>query len=306
MAVVGVIRQWVRWTLAVTLIATLLSRPGEMLFSEGFNLPARVNTYNHETLGSDMGNQMIDGGGGRSRGGRGGAFGGTGDARKARPASKTIGPRGPVAIPRVSAPNNPPAGKRYSAPSRGYSAPNSGGGGGLGTGATGTIAAQGMSGFAAEEPPAPPPMSEDQWLAQDAGFIDEKAAANADFENLMAKLANQRTDYELDNKNTNRNLGWNGKEWNEDDRLTGYGNAFQNQLNDFSSRGMVDSSLFGEAQNDLNRGFNQQRDDLATQLANFISGQATDKAAAGSARDQAITAAQRQSLQRFAAQQGLI
>lgn len=177
-----------------------------------------------------------------------------------------------------------------------YTAPNTGGGGGMGTGATGTFAAQ-----------AAPAMSEDQWLAQDAQFIDEKNAANQDFENLIARLAQQRSEYELDNKNTLRNLGWDaaGNRWNEDDRLTGYGNAFQNQENDFASRGMLDSSLYGTALNDLNRGFNQQRDDLATALQNFLTGQASDRTAAQGSRDQAVAAAQRQALQRFAAQQSL-
>lgn len=179
---------------------------------------------------------------------------------------------------------------------------NTGGGGGVGVGATGTVAAQGAAAV-----PAPPQMTEDEWLAQDAQFLDEKNAATQDYENLIAKLAQQRTDYELDNTNTLRNLGWDskGNQWNQEDRLTGYGNAYQNQRNDFASRGLMDSSLYAEAQNDLTRGFNQQRTDLATALSNFLAGQATDKSQATNARDAAITSAQRQALQRYAAQNAL-
>ncbi len=220
-------------------------------------------------------------------------------------------PRNPA--PQLGTPGKNSSGVPMPRPKYSTKSINTGGGGGVGVGATGTVAAQGGGGggggaemFAAEAT-APPPPSQDEWLAQDSQFIDEKSAAEQDYQNLLAKLAQQKTDYELDNKNTLRNLGWqsDNNSWNMNDRLTGYGNAYQNQLNDFASRGLMDSSLYGEAQNDLNRGFNQQRDDLATALQNFNAGQATDRASAQTSRDQAQAAAQRQALLRYAAQYSL-
>jgi hypothetical protein len=149
--------------------------------------------------------------------------------------------------------------------------------------------------------------SQDQYLAQDAEFLDEKSAAQQEYDNLVAQLAQQGTEYNTNNQNTLRNLGWQGDEggWNQQDKLTGYGNAYQNQLNDFAGRGMLDSSLYGEAQNDLNRGFEQQRTDLGTALQQFMNQQTLQKTSATQGRDRAVADAQRQAIARYAAQYGL-
>lgn len=185
---------------------------------------------------------------------------------------------------------------------------NTGATSGVGTGSTGAVSAQYSSPSSPDQSMfnAAPQMSQDEWLAQDSGFLDEQNAANQNYEQLLAQLAQQRSNYELDQNNTKRNLGWNGSGWNQEDRLTAYGNAFQNQQNDFASRGMMDSSLYTQANSDLDRGFNQQLSDLVSQFSQFEAGQNTDTAAAASAKQQAIAAAQRQAIQRYAATQGIV
>ena len=196
------------------------------------------------------------------------------------------GPFRPISIPQSAIP---------SAPSK---IPTSTG---VGTTPTGTVAPYGPGVGAGGG------MSEDEWLAQDAEFNDTRANMEREFANLVAQLAKQRGDYELDTGNAKRNLGWDeeAKGWNQNDRLTGYGNAFQNQQGDFASRGMLDSSLYGGALNDLNRGFERQRGDIETALQSFISGQDTDKSQAEAAKTAATTSAQRQALMRMAAGLGL-
>lgn len=234
--------------------------------------------------------------------------------------SAPIGPKPMIGPPAPKAPAKPGSGARiqYGAPIGPPAAPrsapaprvpSSGGTSGIGTSATGGIAAfaggggdMGGGGVAA---PTPPPMSQDQYLAQDAEFLGTQSDAEREYQNLIAQLTRQRGEYELDNKNTLRNMGWGDNGWNQTDRLTGYGQAYQNQLGDFASRGILDSSLYGGALNDLNRGFNRQRDDLQGALSQFLGGQEQERTQAEAAKTAAITAAQRQAIARYAAQFGV-
>lgn len=159
------------------------------------------------------------------------------------------------------------------------------------------------------------PMSQQEWLANDDAYTDTVAAQRLEYENLLAQLQAQQRNYETDLYNTLRNLGLRGHqvsggsiqggEWDTSDRLGAYGRQYQNLMNDFASRGMLQSTLFGGAQNDMQRGFNQQRADLAGALQQLVSGIEADRASAQAARDAAITAAQRESIARRAATYGL-
>ena len=226
----------------------------------------------------------------------------TGSSTAKKPTTATLGgyPKAPAATPIMPSRQQwtPPA-----QPAVPQKIPTSTG---VGTTPTGTVAPYG-AGVGDAGASAAPQMSEDEWLAQDAEFNDTRANMEREFANLVAQLAKQRGDYELDTGSAKRNLGWDdeNKRWNENDRLTGYGNAFQNQQGDFASRGMLDSSLYGGALNDLNRGFERQRGDIETALQSFISGQDTDKSQAEAAKTAATTSAQRQALMRMAAGLGL-
>lgn len=177
------------------------------------------------------------------------------------------------------------------------------GAGGVGTTDTGAVAAFATGGGATG---GQSPMSDEDWLVQDEEFNDTRAQLVREFENLKAQLGKQRTDYQLDINNSLRNLGSQADgTWNQNDKLTGYGNAFQNQLGDFASRGMLDSSLYGGALNDLTRGFEQQRGDITSAFDRFTRGQELDQTQAQAAQTSGVTAARRQALARMAASLGL-
>lgn len=142
------------------------------------------------------------------------------------------------------------------------------GGGGLGTYATGLVA----------ESEPPQPQTFDDWrnaggFGNDSAFLAEDASAEAEYQALLNQLTQQNTSYMQDFKGGLRNLGWdyegedygNGK-WDADDRLGAYGGAFQNLQNDYSGRGLLDSSFYGQANNDLTDRFNRQRTDMMTGL----------------------------------------
>ncbi len=298
-------------TLLVTLIETQQSEPGETLSYVVFPVLKQDNTLTHRALGEK---------------GRGALVSGGGTSGPYKPpifkGGKT-GPTGPVAPTPTVAPfyaSTPSSPARQTGPvtSGTYvqNAPapapiNQGSSSaGVGVGSTGIVGGQSLAGSlggGAVGTSSGPGMSQDQFLAQDATFKDQQSSAQRDFENLMAQLVQQKTNYQLDNSKSLQNLGWQGDQgWNTQDKLTGYGNSFQNQQGDFASRGMLDSSLYGQAQNDLTRGFNQQRDSLDTALQQFLASQSTDQAGATNTRDSAIAAAQRQAIQRYAAQQGLV
>lgn len=221
------------------------------------------------------------------------------------------GARNPYASPlqrNTGSPNMGPV----RAPGTYVRAPLNKGTGGVGANAYGAVGAYSagaggdmMGGAGGGAGGGAPAMSEEDWLAQDAEFNDQRAALEREYQNLVAQLTKQRGDYELDTNNSLRNLGWTDDGWNQTDKMTGYGNAFQNQLGDFASRGMLDSSLYGTAMNDLNRGFDQQRGDIDTALQRFIQGITMDQSQAEATKTQGITAAQRQALARMAASQGL-
>lgn len=195
----------------------------------------------------------------------------------------------PISIPQgaISAPA-PVVPRPASAPTSGGTTQN------LGSSATGAIGAM------------PPAMTDEQFLAQDPEFIDTNASLGSEFDNLKAQLARERGDYTLDINNSKRNMGWQDQGgWNAKDKLTSYGNAFNNQQNDFASRGMLDSSLYGGALNDLNRGFDTQRSDLEQALSQFTSGQDEQLSQASGAKNAAVVAARRQALERMAASLGL-
>jgi hypothetical protein len=101
----------------------------------------------------------------------------------------------------------------------------------------------------------------------------EDASAEAEYQALLNQLGQQNTNYLQDFKGGLRNLGWDYEgenygqgNWDAEDKLGAYGGAFQGLQNDFSGRGLMDSSFYGQAQNDLTDRFNRQRNDMQTGL----------------------------------------
>ena len=145
-----------------------------------------------------------------------------------------------------------------------------------------------ISSFSAPEPE----ISEEDYLAGDASYLAQIAALKKAMEDYSADSGAQKSKYETDYGDTLRNLGWTPDNaetadvdeaaWNLTDQNTSAGRAFTNQQNDFAGRGLLQSSLYGTANDNLTRSLNDQlgginsskqtfMDDLARQLSAFTS-----------------------------------
>ena len=153
----------------------------------------------------------------------------------------------------------------------------------------------------------------DEAAKADPTYIETVASDLADYQRLVAQLAQQNDNRLLDYKKTATNLGYDDSDgyggaagtWNANDKTTGYGNAFQNQMSDFASRGMYKSSAYTGALADLDKGYGQQLSDLASGVATFQQGQKNDTADAGASQKAADTAAFRQAVALVTAKLGL-
>lgn len=186
---------------------------------------------------------------------------------------------------------------------------SSGGGGSYGGG--------GGSYAAAASTPAPPPMDPNAWLnaGADQAYQAQMAALQKALSDYQADNTHQKDQYTTDFTKSLGQLGWtpgatnandvNGGQWNFTDQNTASGKAYQNQLNDFASRGLLQSSLYGQANNDLLRSLTDQLSGLETSKSNFM----TNLAQQLSAYQNQNTASQQQAkadaLARYSAQFGV-
>lgn len=169
---------------------------------------------------------------------------------------------------------NTPSPSSYVTPYRATPIYNSGGGGGGGGYSAASYAAP---------PPPPPPPNKDEWIASDAGYKaqrDALAKALADYQtNYEAEIGQ----YDVDYKKGIRNLGWDATEfddpmteenegvgvWNLTDMTRSSGRSYQNQLNDFASRNLLQSTLYAQAVADLMRSLDEQLGNVNTARSNF-------------------------------------
>ena len=152
---------------------------------------------------------------------------------------------------------------------------NDGGGGG-----SATESLFGSSGGTTETAAAPM-LSEEDYLAGDKAYTVQLAALKAALGNFEADSNNRRSRYGTDFDESMVNLGWQAKDnpdtvdvdeaesWNWNDTNYAAGRARQNTENDFASRGMMQSSLFGEATNNLERSLNDQRGGMVKAKTGF-------------------------------------
>lgn len=196
------------------------------------------------------------------------------------------------------------------------SPPTSGGGGGGGGYYGGSYG--GGGGYVDSTPappPPPPPPSEEDYLKGDAAYKAQIAALAKALQDYTADDTAQRTKYETDYGTGLKQLGWtpddpktadiNEGAWNWEDQLTASGRANENQLNDFASRGMLQSSAYAQAQNDLQRSFNDQLGSVNKARGDFLSQRDRDLAAYKNENTGASQTARAESLARRAAQYGL-
>jgi len=184
---------------------------------------------------------------------------------------------------------------------------SSGGGGSYGGG--------GYSSYAASAPA--PAVDPDAWLnaGGDQAYQAQMSALQKALSDYQADNTHQKDQYTTDFTKSLGQLGWtpgtvnpddvNAGAWNFQDQNTASGKAYQNQLNDFASRGLLQSSLYGQANNDLLRSLTDQLSGLETSKTNFM----TNLAQQLSAYQNQNTASQQQAkadaLARYSAQFGV-
>ncbi len=114
--------------------------------------------------------------------------------------------------------------------------------------------------------------TEEDYLAGDSGFQTQSSALASALQRYLADSDFQRKNYETDYGKSLRDLGYDegNKTWNWTDQLTASGRGYQNQLNDFGARGMLQSSGYADAFNELQRMLNQQYDSLSSAKTTYM------------------------------------
>ena len=180
--------------------------------------------------------------------------------------------------------------------------PNNYGGGSYGGGG---------GGYGVAAAVAPPRLSDDDWLTQDSQYKSAVSALEQKLRDFEVENTSTRKKGTQDYDNSLLRLGWvkptaegGAGSWNQEDRSTSYGNSYQGQMGDFASRGLLQSTLYDQARNDMLGNFNRQRTDMDTAQTNFIEELAralsTQKSDTQLGRDQARV----QALARRAAAEG--
>lgn len=200
-----------------------------------------------------------------------------GSSFRLTPAPTGFGPAGtPLAKPGVSL---APQTAKVAAPAP--SNPFAPGGGGLPVGGGGG----GASAAAA------PAQSDEDYLGGDSQYQLQLAALMKALSDEQADTGAQQTKYNTDYSDSVKNLGWMQDDpttqqdegaWNFQDANTAAGRAFGNQQNDYAGRGLLQSSAYATANDNLTRSLNDQLsstnkakqsflDDLARQQGTFAS-----------------------------------
>lgn len=114
--------------------------------------------------------------------------------------------------------------------------------------------------------------SEEDYLAGDLGYQTQLSALQSALQRYLADSEFQRSNYTTDYNRSLRDLGYNegDKQWNWNDPLTASGKGYQNQLNDFASRGMLQSQGYADAYQELVRMLNQQYDAMSGNKTTFM------------------------------------
>lgn len=126
--------------------------------------------------------------------------------------------------------------------------PLGGGGGPLGGGIDSLSVDGGMGGVPSEE----------DYLAGDSSYQATLSALARQLQSFQADVDTQRSNRKLDYEKSLKDLGYNGGNWNWDDVLTASGRAYQNNSNDFASRGMLQSQAYADSINNLQRSLMDQ------------------------------------------------
>lgn len=153
--------------------------------------------------------------------------------------------------------------------------------------------------------------SEEDYLAGDATYQATMAALAKQLQNFNTDIDTQLSNRKIDYDNALRDLGYvapttegAASGWNFDDQMTAAGRAYQAMLNDFASRGMIQSQGYADAQNDLSRTLNQQYEGMKTSNDQFLNDMTRQKTKATDENNAATAAARAEAIMRRAAQYG--
>lgn len=218
-----------------------------------------------------------------------------------------------AAVTRKPAASKAPVKKAYSAPASKQASQS------LGTSSTGVMSAPMPA--PEPEPPAPIQLGEDEWRAQDSTYLGEESGLNLSYEQAMADLRNQRATYNQDYGQSLRNLGRSWEDanndgiadddevragsWDKNNLQGAYGQAYNNQMNDFSGRNMLGSSFYQDAQSEMDRGFNSQFDQGLSARSTYLNQIAQGETSAADTKAQALALARASASQRRANEYGL-
>lgn len=170
-----------------------------------------------------------------------------------------------------------------------------------------------------QAPAAPPPVPTSADALNTPDYMAAVAALRNASELFSADQASAKNRFNVDYENAVRNLGWipdaaGGGKWDEGDlfatqgKQTASGQAFSGQLNDFASRGLLQSGLFAAQRNALQNEMSDRlksqeqtrtrfTEDLATKERNFQAEQER-------ARMDALNAAKQNLMSQYLAQYG--
>lgn len=145
-----------------------------------------------------------------------------------------------------------------------------------------------------------------QWLEQDSAYNSQLAALTRAMQNKQAGFVQQRGAFDTQyNENLNQ-LGFDPTlgTWDQNDQLTQSGAATRNQMGDYASRGMLQSSGYGEARDNLGRSMNQQLGTAEQGRQNFLNESQLNEVSFKDANMLQQTQAKADALARRAAQYG--
>lgn len=153
---------------------------------------------------------------------------------------------------------NPPPQRSYNPAPQQRSYPSVGAPSSVGRSSTGRIRPTFTAPPPAPKPPPAPP-SIDQWLQSDSSYITQQSALSRALKDYIAQMNSQKQQYQGQYDLNLKDLGT--------QRETG----FNDLENDYASRGLLKSGVYGQAYSDLEKDFNARQAALDTARTNFLS-----------------------------------
>lgn len=170
-----------------------------------------------------------------------------------------------------------------------------GGGGGLSVGAPPSVGRNSMGRVAPMAPPKPPPAppSLAQFLGSDSAYIRQQSALARALADFKAQQASQTTQYQ---NQYGQNLG---------DLTKQRTSAFGDLENDYASRGLLKSGVYGSAYSDLENDYKARQTALDSARSAFLANQGLDFKNFQTEQGLTLDKAKQDAIARRAAQYGL-